>query len=222
MRNALIAFLVLVSTSFCCPAYGQEITTEYNTTETKEDFTKFLPNGLDADFVELVNNYECTTTMYCNGTNVNVRELPSTGSQILGQLNFNTSVEVIASYKNWSCIGTSNGVAFVYSPYLSESEQTQKLIGTFKITHYCIEEYKHICGNGKKITAMGTPVREGVVSVDPRLIPLGSKVMINGKIYYAEDTGSMVKGNIIDMAVDTHQHALELGVYKAEVYLLMD
>ena len=44
--------------------------------------------------------------------------------------------------------------------------------------------------------------------------------MINGRKYIAEDTGGMIKGKKIDMAVDTHKHALELGIYKTDVYLI--
>ena len=43
-------------------------------------------------------------------------------------------------------------------------------------------------------------------------IPLGSTVIIDGIEYRkAEDTGGMIKGNKIDMAVETHHEALDLG-----------
>lgn len=47
-----------------------------------------------------------------------------------------------------------------------------------------------------------------------------SRIMINGQIYTAEDTGSAIKSNCIDIFVGSHQEALRLGVYDTEVYLL--
>ena len=46
-------------------------------------------------------------------------------------------------------------------------------------------------GASSSRTATGTPVRWGVLAVDPRVIPLGSRVMIEGfeDVFTAEDTG---------------------------------
>lgn len=49
-------------------------------------------------------------------------------------------------------------------------------------------------------TALGVPVRKGVVAVDPRLIPLGTRLHIPG--YgpgLAADVGTAIKGRIIDL-----------------------
>jgi 3D (Asp-Asp-Asp) domain-containing protein len=49
-------------------------------------------------------------------------------------------------------------------------------------------------------TALGVPVRKGVVAVDPTLIPLGTKLHIPG--YgpgLAADVGTAIKGRIIDL-----------------------
>ena len=79
---------------------------------------------------------------------------------------------------------------------------------------------KHICGDGKGLTRTGIPVHPGLISVDSCVIPLGSTVIIDGIEYQAEDTGGMIKGNKIDMAVETHHEALDLGVYWADVYII--
>lgn len=95
-----------------------------------------------------------------------------------------------------------------------------------KVTFYCCEKRKHICGTGDGLTASGTEVTPYVtVAVDPRVIPLGSQVMVDfgdGEIHYfiAEDVGGSVKGNHIDIAVEGHQEALELGVMTATVYFI--
>ena len=49
-------------------------------------------------------------------------------------------------------------------------------------------------------TALGVPVRKGVVAVDPKLIPLGTRLYVPG--YgpgLAADVGTAIKGRIIDL-----------------------
>lgn len=95
-----------------------------------------------------------------------------------------------------------------------------KSLGTFKITHYCCERYPHICNSGAPYkTATGTTPHVGGCAVDPKKIPLGSFVKINGVVYHAEDTGGAIKGNRIDVVVATHKEALAKGTYKANVFL---
>lgn len=52
-------------------------------------------------------------------------------------------------------------------------------------------------------TASGLPADENVVAVDPRVIPLGTKIFIPGiGSRTAADTGGAIKGNIIDICFD--------------------
>ena len=95
-------------------------------------------------------------------------------------------------------------------------------IGECTVTYYCCEPYAHICGDGDGLTATGIPVTPGVVAVDPEVIPLGSTVIIDGQAYLAADTGGAVRGNHVDIAVATHQEALELGTRTAEVWVVED
>lgn len=95
-------------------------------------------------------------------------------------------------------------------------------IGECTVTYYCCEPYAHVCGDGDGLTATGLPVTPGVVAVDPEVIPLGSTVIIDGQAYLAADTGEAVRGNHVDIAVDTHQEALELGTRTAEVWVVAD
>lgn len=95
-------------------------------------------------------------------------------------------------------------------------------IGECTVTYYCCEPYAHVCGDGDGLTATGLPVTPGVVAVDPEVIPLGSTVIIDGQAYLAADTGGAVRGNHVDIAVATHQEALELGTRTAEVWVVED
>ncbi|MEW6044992.1 MAG: 3D domain-containing protein [Bacillota bacterium] len=72
--------------------------------------------------------------------------------------------------------------------------------------------YSYGCGNGDGVTATGTPVRWGVVAVDPQIIPLGSRVEIAGLgVFQAEDTGGAIKGSRIDIWMPSRGMALQWG-----------
>lgn len=91
-------------------------------------------------------------------------------------------------------------------------------LGKFKLTYYCSCEL--CCDVETGITATGAPVVEGrTIAVDPSVIPYGTQVIIGGHIFTAEDCGGAIKGNRIDVYVNNHQKALELGVNYADVYL---
>lgn len=95
-------------------------------------------------------------------------------------------------------------------------------LGNFTITHYCHENYPHICNDGDPTqTASGAVATVGrTVGVDPRVIPYGTRLLIDGHEYVAEDTGGGIGGNHIDILVEYHQEALDLGKYKADVYMI--
>lgn len=76
-------------------------------------------------------------------------------------------------------------------------------------------------------TAMGTRARVGAVAVDPKVIPLGSKLYIESMDGFptygyatAEDTGGAIKGNRIDLFYSTNSQALKFGRRNVKVYVL--
>ncbi len=79
-----------------------------------------------------------------------------------------------------------------------------------------------------KRTASGTTARVGAIAVDPKVIPMGTKMLItspDGKswvygVAVAEDTGGTIKGNKIDLFFNTRAECLQFGVKKAKVYIL--
>ncbi len=77
------------------------------------------------------------------------------------------------------------------------------------------------------ITFSGTKARPGVVAVDPRVIPLGSKLYVesldSSKDYgfaSAEDTGGAIKGNKIDLFMEDSKAAWRFGRRNVRVYIL--
>lgn len=92
-------------------------------------------------------------------------------------------------------------------------------LGTFKLTAYC-PCYKCSEGYGAR-TSTGKTAQVGrTIAVDPRVIPYGSRVMINGHEYIAEDCGGAIKQKKIDIFFSSHAQAMAFGVQYAEVFLV--
>jgi len=82
--------------------------------------------------------------------------------------------------------------------------------------------YAPFCCKGvDDITALGIRAGYGVVAVDPRVIPLGSRLYIEGYGYaIAADTGSAIKGLRIDLGYDTMPEAIRFGRRPVRVYII--
>lgn len=157
--------------------------------------------------------------------NVPVRAKAKTSSTKLTTMKKNTTRTVISvsSNKKWVKVKVNGKTGYVNTSRVkyvtttskkttaSVSDETKIKLGSFKLTFYGDDT---ITATGKK------PQINHTIAVDPRVIPLGSKVYIEGMgTYYAEDTGGAIKGNILDVFVRTEAEANRLGVKYADVYL---
>ncbi|MFA9563379.1 MAG: 3D domain-containing protein [Acidimicrobiales bacterium] len=83
-------------------------------------------------------------------------------------------------------------------------------LGPFSITCYSL----------RGTTASGAGVAEDGIAVDPRIIPLGSRVYVDGLGWkIARDTGSAIKGNKIDIWNPSSQYCRDWGRQSREVWL---
>ena len=89
----------------------------------------------------------------------------------------------------------------------------------------------HRVEDGGEITASGTVTQYGTIAVDPRVIPLGSRLYVVSDggdqswsygLGLAEDTGGLIKGAKIDLFFMTGDEATDFGVRPAKVYILKD
>jgi 3D (Asp-Asp-Asp) domain-containing protein len=93
----------------------------------------------------------------------------------------------------------------------SEPSTEKKQYTIFRASAYCPCE--QCCGKSDGITATGVKATAGrTIAVDPNYIPYGTKIIINGNTYVAEDCGGNIKGNRIDIYFDSHEEALNFGV----------
>ena len=74
---------------------------------------------------------------------------------------------------------------------------------------------------GTGFTYSGNYAGKGHAAVDPAVIPIGSILFVEGYGYcIADDIGRSVKGNIIDVGVDTIEQAYNWGSKQVKVYLV--
>ena len=107
----------------------------------------------------------------------------------------------------------------------ADSAISFRYAGVFSCTAYCSEQYAHICGTGDGITASGAQVQPGItVAADPDIFPFGTALYIEGVgVRYVQDTGAAIKGNALDIAVDTHENALSWAGYgQHRVWIIED
>lgn len=109
-------------------------------------------------------------------------------------------------------------------PATEEAACTDVYLGEYTLTAYCACPI--CCGQWSNgYTATGTLATEGrTIAVDPSVIPYGSKVLLiwpdgTQHEYIAEDCGSGINGNRIDVFIADHEAARVFGVQHAAAYL---
>jgi len=102
--------------------------------------------------------------------------------------------------------------------YAIPADHPKPPLGRFKLTAYA-----RSAGRTRAITATGTSARAGrTVAVDPKVIPLGSRVFIEGiGERIAEDVGSAVKGRHIDVFLPSRPAATRFGVQRGTVSVIV-
>lgn len=76
--------------------------------------------------------------------------------------------------------------------------------------------------SGGGITSTGTTPKWGTIAVDPSVIPYGTKVYIPqfDKIFIAEDCGSAIKGNKIDIYMNDEESVKNWGRKTIDIYIV--
>ena len=113
----------------------------------------------------------------------------------------------------------SNPELVVLKSASKSSKSKTKSLGVFKLSAYC--GCSACCGSSSGKTASGTTATEGrTIAADTSVLPMGTKVIINGHEYTVEDRGGSISGNRIDVYFSSHSEALAFGVQYAEVYVV--
>ena len=137
---------------------------------------------------------------------------------ILSCMIYQTKAQLLAD--NAIQIYPYNAVEAAQSDETPETVETQAasnkhLWGVATITHYC--NCSICCGQwaGGGTASGTTPTAGRTVAAD---LPFGTRLLINGQEYIVEDRG--VSGLWVDIFVNSHQEALDRGMYQTEVWII--
>ena len=83
-------------------------------------------------------------------------------------------------------------------------------LGEYRISAYC--PCQKCCGWNTGITASGTQATAGRTAA-MNGVPFGTKIVIDGHEYTVEDRGGGLGSKIIDIYFDTHEEALNSGLW---------
>lgn len=101
--------------------------------------------------------------------------------------------------------------------YADPAMNGYECLGTYLTTGYC--PCAACCGKTNGVTASGAIARTNhTIAADTGVLPFGTQVVINGKVYTVEDRGGAIRGNRIDIFFGSHQEALNYGKQTVRVY----
>ena len=97
----------------------------------------------------------------------------------------------------------------------------KKSLGKFTLSWYSPKELGKETASQLR-TSRGLIPKEGrTIAVDPKVIPYGTTVYIEGYGYFvAEDCGGAIKGNRIDIFTNSYSHAISQGRKVANVWII--
>lgn len=104
-------------------------------------------------------------------------------------------------------------------PETEKAKQEEQKTITMVATAYTADPAEN--GPWGNVAYDGQPLRRGIVAVDPDVIPMGTRLYIEG---YGEaiaaDQGSKIKGNRIDLFMDSKTEAYNWGMRTVKVIIL--
>ena len=179
-----------------------------------------------------------------NGTlkdNANMRKGASTNYEVIKVLSEGEKVKVISSLDGWYKLQNSDGkTGWVHSSHIGtdvalitenktsksydSKESSQDRLSDSEVSSSSKKSMvvSATAYSGDGITATGTKPKWGTIAVDPNVIPYGTKVYIPrfGKTFIAEDCGGGIKGNKIDIFMNSDSQCNSWGVRNISIQIL--
>ena len=129
--------------------------------------------------------------------------------EVIGEEVVIPCVNGTAEYGVGGTVTASDGTTYAYS-YKKYMEATA---------------YTYVPGLTTMTTATGATLAKGIVAVDPKVIPLHTKMYITSDsveygVGVAEDTGGAIKGDIVDLAFMSYDECIQFGRRTMWVYIL--
>jgi 3D (Asp-Asp-Asp) domain-containing protein len=161
-------------------------------------------------------------------TNLNVRSGPSTKYRVVGSLKKNKSVTILSSSQGWNRVRLPNNKeGFVSSKYI-KSSQSLGTTSNNSSNNNALNQGKKTMNvvaaayTGHGTTSTGQKPMWGTIAVDPRVIPYGTKIYIPAfnKVFIANDCGGAIKGNKIDIFMNSKKECYNWGRKTIEIQIL--
>jgi 3D (Asp-Asp-Asp) domain-containing protein len=124
----------------------------------------------------------------------------------------------------FNTLGYFNQTEVITPNYALFKQERMVNLGEYVITAYCPCELccGHKAPQNYGRTSSGIIAVQGItIATDNHVIPIGSKVKINGRTYTSQDRGGAIKGKRIDIYFDSHQDALNFGRQTMTIYLIL-
>lgn len=162
------------------------------------------------------------TSIFADSTGVvtasklNVRKGPSTKYSRIGSFNKNKKITILGQSNNWYKVNLNGKEGWVSKKYVkvsgnstsssisqnSNSSSNNNVVRTVNVVATAYTGYS--------TTSTGQKPVWGTIAVDPKIIPYGTKVYIPqfGRTFIANNTGGAIKGNKIDIFMNTKKRML--------------
>ena len=174
------------------------------------------------------------TSIFADSTGVvtasklNVRKGPSTKYSRIGSFNKNKKITILGQSNNWYKVNLNGKEGWVSKKYVkvsgnstsssisqnSNSSSNNNVVRTVNVVATAYTGYS--------TTSTGQKPVWGTIAVDPKIIPYGTKVYIPqfGRTFIANNTGGAIKGNKIDIFMNTKKECYNWGRRTIEIQIL--
>ena len=189
-------------------------------------------------FAATLPNSQTFTSSYSAGkvydvnTYLNVRSGAGKSYSVIGKLSNNQEVTITGENGNWYKINYNGSIGYVSKDYITSANNSNGNLNTITTTTSNQSYLKTLTMNATAYCETGSKTATGVwptrnsngvstVAVDPNVIPLGTKLYIEGYGYaIAADTGGAIKGNKIDLYMNSNSECINFGRPNVTVHIV--
>lgn len=193
----------------------------------KKTLFKFLL-VLTVIFTMGVTNIFADSTGVVTASSLNVRKGPSTKYSRIGSLYKNKNVTILDESNGWYKINLNGKDGWVSKRYIkvggSSNSQSSNQSSSSSSEGQVVRTMSVVASayTGYSTTSTGQKPVWGTIAVDPKIIPYGTKVYIPqfGRTFIANNTGGAIKGNKIDIFMNTKKECYNWGRRTIEIQIL--
>ena len=176
-----------------------------------------------------VTNIFADSTGVVTASKLNVRKGPSTKYSTMGSLYKNKGVTILGESNGWYKVSLNGKEGWASKQYIkvsgnSSSSNTSQTISSNNSQGNVVRTMNVVATayTGYSTTSTGQKPVWGTIAVDPKIIPYGTKVYIPqfGRTFIANNTGGAIKGNKIDIFMNTKKECYNWGRRTIEIQIL--